>query len=88
MKRENQPIFYHTVRQDNQSHVKDWAKGNKKCDLITDIFHTAGFEAEFVIVFGSRTSLSAASRATSKLAIIEIELAWLIVCDDVVKFLN
>ena len=48
-------------------------KGNKKCDLITDIFHAAGFEAEFVIVFGSRTSLSAASRATSKLAIIGIE---------------
>ena len=73
MKRQNQPIFYHTARKDNQSHVKDWTKGNKKCDLITDIFHAAGFEAEFVIVFGSRTSLSAASRATSKLAIIDIE---------------
>ena len=30
MKRQNQPLFYHTARQDNQSHVKDWTKGNKK----------------------------------------------------------
>ena len=68
-------IIYHVVfiHTDHQSHVKDWTKGNKKCDLITDIFHAAGFETEFVIVFGSRTSLSAASRATSKLAIIDIE---------------
>ena len=47
--------------------------GNKNCDLITDTFHAVGFEAEFVIVLGSRTSLSAASRATTKLAIIDIE---------------
>ena len=47
--------------------------GNKNCDLITDTFHAVGFEAEYVIVFGSRTSLSAASRATTKLAIIDIE---------------
>ena len=73
MKRPNQPLFYHPLRKDNESHVKDWTKGNKNCDLITDIFHAVGFEAEFVIVFGSRTSLSAASRATTKLAIIDIE---------------
>ena len=41
--------------------------------MITDIFHAAGFEAEFVIVFGNRTSLSAASRATTKLAIVETD---------------
>ena len=38
-----------------------------------NIFHAVGFEAEFVIVFGSRTSLSPASRTMSKLAIIDIE---------------
>ena len=54
-------------------HVAYLHTGDKNCDLITDTFHAVGFEAEFVIVFGSRSSLCAASRATTKLAIIDIK---------------
>ena len=64
---------YQKSTKEDEKEVKKWIKGEKDCDLVTDIVHAAGFEAEFVIVFGNRTSLSAASRATTKLAIVEFD---------------
>ena len=34
MKRPNQPLFYHPLRKDNESHVKDWIKGNKNSEFV------------------------------------------------------
>ena len=73
MKRPQEPLRFNTFYRNEEEQIKDWIKGKKDCDLITDIFHAAGFEAEFVIVFGNRNSLSAASRATTKLAIVETD---------------
>ena len=72
IKRPKMPLRYNLLMKDDENEVKKWIKGDRNCDMITDIFHAAGFEAEFVIVFGNRTSLSAASRATTKLAVVEI----------------
>ena len=77
MKRPKMPLRYNLSMKNNENEVKKWIKGDRDRDLITDIFHAAGFEAEFVIVFGNRTSLSAASRATTKLAIVEIDYKFL-----------
>lgn len=73
MKRPNMPLRYNLLMKDDENKVKKWIKGDRNCDMITDIFHAAGFEAEFVIVFGNRTSLSSASRATTNLAVVEID---------------
>lgn len=69
------PLFYHKANKSPLENIKSWVYGDQqKCDLVTDPFHAAGFEHDFVIVIGNpKFSISAASRATTKLAFIAIK---------------
>ena len=73
--RSNLPLIYYKKSKSSEKDVKNWTGGNKNCDLITDSFHATGFESESVIVFWTHTkSLSAISRATIKLVIVEANI--------------
>lgn len=67
------PLFFgNKIQKSPREKVQQWIQAKSETnDLITDPFCAAGFEAEFVIVIGSLNSLSAISRATLLLAVIE-----------------
>ena len=63
------PLYYSSEFKSSENDVKEWTKGEKCCDLVTDAVYAAGFQADFVIVIGNKYGLnSAASRAIIKLA--------------------
>ena len=69
------PLFYTDSKKSNEKSIKQWIKGPRNRDLISDPFHVEGFEAENVIVFQNyppeeRVGFSVLSRATSKLVVI------------------
>ena len=73
--RDKFPLICYNKSKNSDSDIQNWIRGNKNCDLITDSFHATGFESESVIVFWTHTkSLSAISRATIKLVIVEANI--------------
>ena len=80
--REELPLIWTSKIKSPEQDVRAWVKGNKNCDLITEPPLAAGFESEFVVVFWNHQSLSAISRATTTLIVVEVNMGLMDIEQD------